>query len=35
MSAPRYKWKHFLDLRTAKDAHPQIREIAEKIKQFI
>lgn len=28
-----YAWKHFIELRTAKDAHPQIRYLANKIQE--
>lgn len=30
-----YAWKHFIELRTAKDAHPQIRYLANKIQDDI
>lgn len=35
MTATLPEWKHFLELRTAADAHPQIREVAQKVQEII
>jgi len=35
MTANLREWRHFLKLRTAKDAHPQMREVALMIQNIL